>query len=193
MNFNDDKKDRLYIFITISLIAHLLIFYLVPWGGLSGSLASDGSDQRDFEFIQVVDFQPMPDEPEAVEEQEPDLEPEQEPEIENNEEIDDYDKTPVINSINFLKKVVDGSIVDVEQLNFVTNWCLFVFNWNNNVLKDKYLEKDIIYIQRATKQNHTINEVHEILNRLSKEMKKYINSNPPAFEVAKHYINYLEE
>jgi len=113
--------------------------------------------------------------------------------IENNEEIDDYDKTPVINSINFLKKVVDGSIVDVEQLNFVTNWCLFVFNWNNNVLKDKYLEKDIIYIQRATKQNHTINEVHEILNRLSKEMKKYINSNPPAFEVAKHYINYLEE
>ena len=95
MNFNDDKKDRLYIFITISLIAHLLIFYLVPWGGLSGSLASDGSDQRDFEFIQVVDFQPMPDEPEAVEEQEPDLEPEQEPEIENNEETQPEEETEI--------------------------------------------------------------------------------------------------
>lgn len=101
MNLNEDKKDRLYIFITISLIAHLLIFYLVPWGGLSGSLASDGSDQRDFEFIQVVDFQPIPEEPELVEdleiepEAEPEPEPEPEPEIENVEETEIEEETDI--------------------------------------------------------------------------------------------------
>ncbi len=95
MNFNNDNKDRLYIFITISLIAHLLIFYLVPWGGLSGSLASDGSDQRDFEFIQVVDFQPMPDEPEAVEEPEPESEPEPDPEPENEQESEPEEETEI--------------------------------------------------------------------------------------------------
>ena len=93
MKRNKEPKDRLYIYIAISLIAHLLIFYFMPWGGLASGLRDGGRNLQDFEFIQMVDFESVPVEEPADEEVEVEPEPEEEPiaeeEIEPEEEVEE--------------------------------------------------------------------------------------------------------
>lgn len=57
---NNNSKDRLYLFVVISLVIHLGLFYFVPWGGFATGLNPEGRTREEFEFIQFVDFEEIP-------------------------------------------------------------------------------------------------------------------------------------
>ncbi len=100
---NNNQKDRLIFYIIVSLVIHLGLFYFVPWGGFATGLNPEGRTMADFEFIQVVDFEELPEEgieveeetvehepaepeeEEIVEDTEPDPEPEPETEVDEPE------------------------------------------------------------------------------------------------------------
>jgi len=109
------------------------------------------------------------------------------------ENITNYDPSVITQTINYLKGIIIEDPITQEFADFADNWCLFVFNWNNNVLKNDDLGKDTVFIQKALKQHFTIIETIDVMKRMNKKFKEINNWNPPAFEVAKHYINYLEE
>ncbi len=59
---NREPKNRLFLFVVISLIIHFGMFYLLPWGGFATGLNPEGRAQEDFEFVQVIDFETVPGE-----------------------------------------------------------------------------------------------------------------------------------
>lgn len=114
-------------------------------------------------------------------------------EMENDKEPSKLENEFIINTIRDLKNIVLDSPVYPEFSDFADNWCFLVFNWNNNVLKNEDLNKDCLFIQRILRQHYTIVEAIDNLKFLNKKIRSFKDWNPPAFEVAKHYINYLEE
>ncbi|MFW5809895.1 MAG: hypothetical protein ACOCWN_05435, partial [Halanaerobium sp.] len=65
-NNNDDRK--LLIYIIISVIFHLLLLYFLPIGFLHGSAQSE-NELSEYEYVQMVDYEPAPFEEENVEEE----------------------------------------------------------------------------------------------------------------------------
>lgn len=82
-NNNDDRKLLLYI--SISIILHLLILYFLPIGFLHGSAQSE-SDLNDYGYVQLVDYQPAPVEEETSEQ---DTELTEDPAVEELQEIEE--------------------------------------------------------------------------------------------------------
>jgi len=92
-NNNDDRKLLLYI--SISIVLHLLVIYFLPIGFLHGSAQSE-SELNDYGYVQMVDYQPSPIETEnAVEEAELTEDPDEE-ELEEIEEVEEPEKEPEI-------------------------------------------------------------------------------------------------
>ncbi|TDX46845.1 protein TonB [Halanaerobium congolense] len=91
-NNNDDRKLLLYI--SISIVLHLLVIYFLPIGFLHGSAQSE-SELNDYGYVQMVDYQPSPIETEnAVEEAELTEDPDEE-ELEEIEEVEEPEKEPI--------------------------------------------------------------------------------------------------
>jgi len=90
---NNNQKDRLIFYIIVSLVIHLGLFYFVPWGGFATGLNPEGRTMADFEFIQVVDFEELPEEGIEVEEETVEHEP-AEPEEEDLTEDTEPDPEP---------------------------------------------------------------------------------------------------
>jgi len=87
-NNNDNRKLLLYV--SISIILHLLILYFLPIGFLHGSAQSD-SDLNDYGYVQLVDYQPAPIEEETAEE---DTELTEDPAAEEPQEIEEEMEEP---------------------------------------------------------------------------------------------------
>lgn len=87
-NNNDDRKLLLYV--SISIILHLLILYFLPIGFLHGSAQSE-SDLNDYGYVQLVDYQPAPVEEETAEEE---AELTEDPDEEELEEIEEEVEEP---------------------------------------------------------------------------------------------------
>lgn len=63
---NNNSKDRLYLFVIISLVIHLGLFYFLPWGGFATGINPEGRTMEDFEFVQFIDFEEIPQEGQEV-------------------------------------------------------------------------------------------------------------------------------
>jgi protein TonB len=92
-NNNDDRKLLLYV--SISIILHLLILYFLPIGFLHGSAQSE-SDLNDYGYVQLVDYQPSPLEAETAEEEAELTEDPDEEELEEiEEEVEELEEDPI--------------------------------------------------------------------------------------------------
>jgi len=56
---NKHEKNNLFVYISISIVLHLLVLYFLPIGFLQGSVQSEG-DLNDYGYVQMVNYQPSP-------------------------------------------------------------------------------------------------------------------------------------
>ncbi len=62
MRFPGHDKDRLYLYIIISLIIHLSLILFLPFGFINGIVDGKGDSDRDFGFVQLVEFEEIKEE-----------------------------------------------------------------------------------------------------------------------------------
>ena len=99
------KNNKLFLYVIISLLIHLLIFIAFPLADKAG-VASDNNDSGDFGFIQMVEYQPITQtsqqageneisDEESAKKESPvnDKKEDEEVEIDNEDEIEDNNTT----------------------------------------------------------------------------------------------------
>jgi len=89
-NNNDNRKLLLYV--SISIILHLLLLYFLPIGFLHGSAQSE-SELNDYGYVQLVDYQPAPIEEETAEQ---DTELTEDPAAEELQQIEEEEPEPIV-------------------------------------------------------------------------------------------------
>jgi len=103
---------------------------------------------------------------------------------------DNYKK--VYDTINDSRNIIIESPISPKVEEFFKVWSELIINWNNNTFQKNELNVDAIFIIRMIDQHYTIVESIEVLKVLNKRFKNTKNWNPPAFEIAPHYLKYLD-
>lgn len=107
--------------------------------------------------------------------------------------LPEYDSQGIKTCIFYLQILVSEIIVDDLLKQFCYDYCFLVQNWNNNVLKDDSLSKQIDFIIRKTHNNITFFETRDLLKHLTTKLEKQLEWRPPAFELSDHYYKLLKE
>lgn len=105
----------------------------------------------------------------------------------------EHDPRRVHRTVEFLKETILYEPLDRGFQNFAWAWIFLVQNWNNNVGKSESMRRDCDYCIRLLDDFVSIKEATETMKVLNKKLRDFKSWNPPAFEVSKHFINYLEE
>jgi hypothetical protein len=114
-------------------------------------------------------------------------------EVDNNEDFtkwEDYNKS--LETVKFIKSKYLNEPIDKEFGQFSDAWVYLVYNWNDNTIKSPSIMKECIYTQRLIEDFITMKEVTENLKLINNKLNNFKSWNPPAFEVSKHFIDYLE-
>lgn len=113
--------------------------------------------------------------------------------LENDGLPQDNYKEEIINSLKHIRNTVMEVPVSKNDADFCLMWCELIGNINDNTEKDDEISKRLNFIVRLINQHLTINESIEVLRALNKKFRDVKNWMPPSFEVAKHYLDYLQE
>jgi len=92
-----------------------------------------------------------------------------------------------------LKNILLGAPCDKIFLEFTKAWLFLVYNWNNNTAQDVALTDDCVFMERFTDSFLTMGETIEILKHLNKFVGDMKSWTPPAFEISKAFLNYIDE
>lgn len=101
-------------------------------------------------------------------------------------------KEEIIDTLNMIQRIIAEDPISPNNSIFCKAWCELVVNVNNNSICSQKIEDKVHLINRFVDGHLTSLEAIETMKMLNKKLKDFKNWNPPAFEIAKHYINYLE-
>lgn len=113
--------------------------------------------------------------------------------MENDGIPQNYHEKEIKQSLSYLKNICMENPIGDRTSSFIRAWCELMSNVNNNTLKNEQIQGDAMFITRIIDQHLTVVEAIDIMKQLNKKMRDLKQWNPPAFEVAKHYLNYLED
>lgn len=113
-------------------------------------------------------------------------------ENEENVSINEQSITNVKHSVKLIRDYIREYPISNETKEFVFAWCQLIINWNANVLQDEEITNDCMFVIRMLEQHYTIIEAVEMLKILNHKFRDIKEWSPPSFELAKHYIDYLE-
>lgn len=80
-----------------------------------------------------------------------------------------------------------------SSLKFFNCFGSLLLNWNNNGPQNSQLETDATTIVRLSASHMTINESINKLNNLIMHVERLQKYNPPAYELAGHYLKSLDK
>lgn len=114
-------------------------------------------------------------------------------ELENeNEELTKGDNNQILKTVKVIKERYLNNPVDNKFSCFADAWIYLVFNWNNNTIKSPTIKEECDYVHRLIEDFLTMKEVLDNLKYVNDRLKNFKSWNPPAFEVSKHFIEYLD-
>ena len=58
--------EKLYLYIIVSLMIHLIIFYFFPLGNINDTASGQGKGEKDFGFVQYVELKKPPEKSETT-------------------------------------------------------------------------------------------------------------------------------
>ena len=102
------------------------------------------------------------------------------------------DHDEIFKTVSIIRNIIKEIPVTLEMNKFFFSWCELVMNWNNNTIKENGLNYDCMSIIRLLNNHYSIKDATEILKELNGRLKNFKNWSPPQFEIAKHFLNYLE-
>lgn len=113
--------------------------------------------------------------------------------LDKEEMLPQFNKKSVIKTLDIARDIIMTQPLTSEADDFFRKWLYLTYNWNNNVLKDNSIEKDIKYLIRVMDQHYTIVEAINHLIMLNKKTEKLKSWEPPSFSLSKHYLKSFDE
>lgn len=98
----------------------------------------------------------------------------------------------IFDTVKFIKIRFLESPVDKTFSQFSESWIYLVYNWNENTIKSPSIKEECIYTQRLIEDFVSMKEVLDNLKFMNDRLKNFKSWTPPAFEISKHFIDYLE-
>lgn len=115
----NNDKSRLFLYVTLSLIIHLLLFYFFPFGYLEG-FSNEDAQGENFGYVQLVEYQSnsnqdVEEQKEIIKDEEPVEEPK--PEEEPNKEVEEEPETKTEEEDVQIKEevITEEEEIDTEQ------------------------------------------------------------------------------
>ena len=113
---NKYEKNNLFLYISISIVLHLLLLYFLPIGFLQGSVQSEG-ELNDYGYVQMVNYQPSPVQ---VTEPEPEAEVEEVVEEEAEQTVEE-EPEPTPEETDVEEEAVEEQVVERPEEDTVEN------------------------------------------------------------------------
>ncbi len=121
-----------------------------------------------------------------------------------NDETDDYlliTPEEIKDSFYAIKDILIEKPVNNITFNFVNAWSMLIKNWINNISQVEdfsmfdfsEIEPLIVQCSMLSENFLTMKQTVEILKRLNMRLNRFIEWTPPAFEINKNFIKYLDE
>lgn len=76
---------------------------------------------------------------------------------------------------------------------FLVNFARLVWNWNMNSHRDPRIKRDAELLDRITRQHLAILDAVAVLRSLNKRVMRWIRYSPPAFRLARHFLESVFE
>lgn len=117
--------------------------------------------------------------------------------MEKDEKIPPFNSEEMIGDIRKALSFLIGIYVEVvitkTLYDFVMSYCLLMYNWNENVSKDKEIENCSSLAQRIYNQHMTVVECFETLKALIQRCERLKTFALPSVELSKHYLQSLDK
>lgn len=103
-------------------------------------------------------------------------------------------------TIEDLNRVLDAMIdvvsiipLDERVTDFCQNFARLAYNWNQNLRRDRSIERKTRVLDRLLRQHLTIVEATNVLRRLTRRLERFLDYSPPAFRLARHFLESVFE
>lgn len=113
-------------------------------------------------------------------------------EVSSNKELTPHDHNDIYETVRSLKYNVLYEHNNYDTLKFIELWSLVVFNWNENICKSPAISDSCKEITLILNGYLTIREATDLLKIMIERMREFQGWQPPAFEISKHFIDYLD-
>ena len=110
----------------------------------------------------------------------------------DNFELTGVVKNEVLSILDVMKNCVLFERNDQEELSFMKDFTLVIFNWNNNVGEDQKINIETKLITNVIEGQLTMRETIEIMKAINERMITLQNWNPPAFKISQSLFNALK-
>jgi len=109
------------------------------------------------------------------------------------EELSEIDIDKVRGTLENLLNLILYEEIDQVFCDFSNAWIYLVHNWNLNTFKDSKIKHNVALITRLLQGYLATKDAIDILKNLSKRLREFRHWNPPSIDIAKHYLQYLED
>ncbi len=99
----------------------------------------------------------------------------------------------ISNTLNFVQTKLLYDFTDPYFRIFAGGWVHLIKNWNDNVLKDHNFSVSCDTVGRFLLDLKTMNETTEVLKAMVAKFEALRNWMPPGYEIAKHFVNAVDE
>ena len=99
----------------------------------------------------------------------------------------------ITENLDLVKHYVLFEPISKDMVGFFKDWVAVLFNWNNNITKDDEFAAKCSQVEMFIDGRLTMDETIGLLRTIGERMNNLRSWNPPAFEVSKSFLNYLDE
>lgn len=93
-----------------------------------------------------------------------------------------------------INAVIENDLENDEiSKNFIDQYSYFVFNWNENIYKDKNVTNKCRYLQRNIYSKMTLSDQIFTIKEINKKLSRECKIKPKAFEISEHYFNIIKD
>ena len=101
--------------------------------------------------------------------------------------------TRLLENIDTVREYVLFGSINENSVMFFEDWVLLIHNWNENVTKSDNLRLACRSVEMFVKGRKTMDETIAVLKTLNERMQRVKSWNPPAFEVSRSFLEYLDK
>ena len=117
--------------------------------------------------------------------------------LEKDGTLDDSVALETSNKIKNLNNIFQNSLYEIPitkaLVSFIKCWSMLVYNWNQNTLKDKFINTQCEVMPRIVDGHLTVIEAINNLKIVSNYFGRVRSWLPPAIDISKHYFNILQK
>lgn len=107
--------------------------------------------------------------------------------------LSDEDLHCIKENLNIIKDCMILYHMNDTILNYLSNLFMLINNWNENTIKDQEITKEIVAVSNLMELYLSFREMISINKRLLRELNRYRDFNPPAYDTAKHFQDSLQK